>query len=63
MIKTAVLRSLNEKPATAEVICFRLGVVVNRGSMRVMRAALGSLRVTKQCKSTVVGVQDVAYYV
>lgn len=63
-IKAAVLKSLNAKPATAEVVCFRLGLVINRGSMRVVRAALGTLRVTKQCKSHVIGgSQDVAYFV
>ncbi len=62
-IKTAVLKSLNGRLATAEVVCFRLGLVINRGNMRVVRAALGSLRATKQIKSHVTNVQDVAYFV
>lgn len=63
-VTAAVLASLNGKLATAEVVCFRLGLVINRGNMRVVRAALGTLRVTKQIKSHVIGgSQDVAYFV
>lgn len=62
-VTSAVLKSLNGKAATAEVVCFRLGLVINRDNMRVVRAALGTIRATKQCKSIIVNVQDVAYFV
>ncbi len=63
-IKAAVLKVINAKPATVEVVCFRLGLVVNRDNMRAIRAALLSLRADKAVKSHVIGgSQDVAYHV
>jgi hypothetical protein len=63
-IKTAVRGALNGRAATAEVVCFRLGLIVNRPNLRVVRAALGELRAAKQINSHIVGgSQDVAYHV
>lgn len=63
-IKTAVLGALNGRAATTEVVCFRLGLIVNRSNMRVVRAALAELRAAKKINSHIVGgSQDVAYHV
>ena len=61
--KLHVLSMMNSKPATAEVICWRLGLIVNRVNMHSVRAAAIELRGEGKITSYVIGSsQEVAYY-
>lgn len=64
VLKALVAKALNAKPATAEVVCFRLGLVINRNNMRTVRAALCELRAEGAARSHIIGgSQDVAYHI
>lgn len=62
-LKAAVLGALNTRLATAEVVCFRLGLVIDRNNLRNVRAVLCELRAAGVSRSHVIGgSQGVAYY-